>query len=348
VANWPHGRPRSNRGVLTVTVTTTTTNAIASSISHTRVGMRGSHHRRRVVSLAATGSTTDMSTFISTGSRPEKANRPRPDGRRAATRRHEALVPDVPDTTRTAVPGLPTSPTQRYLDRLRELLKPRPEILLGGSSCDLNDWARLTLRTELLILDGMDPDHAQSWDVHLPDPDVPIRRDPFVCHWTDPGASVPSTRRDDDNAEVVRFEDWPPSWVGTWIGDDGRTVRIGRDDGGIVVTVGPGHGLAAYLSAELLGGGRKRIERLPAKCLVDDEGRRYLEIEAGAPGLGPTYRLYAAVTEGTGPRKAHHDDTVDRVVLIPSSGIGLHDDFDDDLGVPWAYPLDPLRWPYQP
>jgi hypothetical protein len=33
----------------------------------------------------------------------------------------------------------------------------------------------------------------------------------------------------------------------------------------------------------------------------------------------------------------------DHLVLVPNIAIGLFDDFDDDLGVPWAYPLDRLR-----
>ena len=147
---------------------------------------------------------------------------------------------------------------------------------------------------------------------------------------------------------MVRREDWSPSWVGTWTADDGKTVRVVRDDGGIAVTVSPGRGQAAYLSAELLGGGRKRIEDLPARGLIDVESRRYLEIEAGTPGLGPTYRLYAAVTEGTRLRQAHHDDSVDRLVLVPNTSIGMYDDLDDDLGVPWAYPLAPFRRPHPP
>src|SRR4051812_15404482 len=65
VANWPHGTPWSNSCVLTVTVLTTTTSAIASSISHTRLGMRGSHHRRPAGRSGATGSRTDISTVIS-------------------------------------------------------------------------------------------------------------------------------------------------------------------------------------------------------------------------------------------------------------------------------------------
>jgi hypothetical protein len=146
-----------------------------------------------------------------------------------------------------------------------------------------------------------------------------------------------------DNADVNRYEDWPPSWVGTWVGADGKAVQLMGDSGGILVTVSPGRGEPAYLSAELLRGGRKRIERLPANCRIDDEGRWYLEIEAGTQDLGPTYRLYAAVTDGADLRHAHPDDAVDSLVLVPDTSMGLYDDYDDDLGVPWAYPLQPLR-----
>jgi len=69
---------------------------------------------------------------------------------------------------------------------------------------------------------------------------------------------------------------------------------------------------------------------------------RYLEIEAGTPGLGPTYRLYATVQTAHGPRPATLRTPARRVVLVPSPSIGLYDDWDDDFGVPWAYPLLPL------
>jgi hypothetical protein len=147
-----------------------------------------------------------------------------------------------------------------------------------------------------------------------------------------------------DDKGVNLTETWPSSWVGTWTAQDGKTVTIGQSTRGMTVTVRPAPDQPSYLSAELLEGGTKRIERLPASCQVDNEGRRYLEIEAGSPGLGPTYRLYAAVEGPEGLRKAHDDAAVDRLVLVPNTMIGLYDDWDDDLGVPWAYPLDPRRW----
>ncbi|HEX5596848.1 MAG TPA: hypothetical protein VFX61_12665 [Micromonosporaceae bacterium] len=137
---------------------------------------------------------------------------------------------------------------------------------------------------------------------------------------------------------------WPTSWAGTWVAPDAKTVRLIREDRGIFVTVSPGPDQPPYLSAPLLDGGTKRIERLPASFQVDEEGRRYLEIEAGEPGLGPTYRLYAAVEDAAGLRIARGEVSVDRLVLYPNTAIGLYDDWDDDLGIPWAYPLSPLWW----
>lgn len=71
-------------------------------------------------------------------------------------------------------------------------------------------------------------------------------------------------------------------------------------------------------------------------------------MEAGTAELGPTYRLYPATESPTGWRTADSDVPADRLVLIPITLIGLYDDFDDDLGVPWAHPLLPLRRPPAP
>ena len=144
---------------------------------------------------------------------------------------------------------------------------------------------------------------------------------------------------------VSRVASWPPAWLGTWVAVDGKTVSIADVGGTVAVTVCPGPGRGPYRSAELLGGGTKPIESLPATCTVDERGRLYLEVEAGTPDVGPTYRLYAAREDDGGWRTADPDLPVELLVLVPNTNIGLYDDWDDDLGVPWAYPLDPLRWP---
>ena len=47
-------------------------------------------------------------------------------------------------------------------------------------------------------------------------------------------------------------------------------------------------------------------------------------VEAGTPGLGPTYEL-----------------TEVEDLLIPTVRMGLY--FDEDFGVPWAFPISPGR-----
>jgi hypothetical protein len=124
---------------------------------------------------------------------------------------------------------------------------------------------------------------------------------------------------------------------------DSKTVVIAWDRRGPTVTVRPGPNQPPYRSAPLLHGGTKPIENLPARCRADHEGHRYLEIEAGTEELGPTYRLYATVDAEFG-RDVGRDTPAAHITLVPAMSIGLYDDYDDDLGVPWALPLNPLRW----
>jgi hypothetical protein len=113
---------------------------------------------------------------------------------------------------------------------------------------------------------------------------------------------------------------------GWWVAQDGKAVRLERSPEGWLVTVAPTRGDIPYSTAELLSGAPRRIERLPAEEGVDERGHRTVAIEAGVPGLGPTYRL-----------------TLEGDELVPSVGMGVYDDYDDDLGAPWAFPLLPLR-----
>jgi hypothetical protein len=136
--------------------------------------------------------------------------------------------------------------------------------------------------------------------------------------------------------------------VGTWVAPDLKTVSVDWSREGITVTVSPGPEQAPYTSAPLLGGDTKVIEHLPARCYIDDKGRKYLEVEAGTPGVGPVYRLYAAVHDARGRHIAADDVPVERLVLVPNTSTGLYDEYEDDLGVPWAYPLNPLAWQFGP
>lgn len=136
---------------------------------------------------------------------------------------------------------------------------------------------------------------------------------------------------------------WPNAWTGVWIARDAKTVTIGLRADEPIVTVAPGPEAPPYESSQLLGGGTKLIDKLPAACWVDGDGRLYLEVEAGTDQLGPTYRLYAAQAHSESFKRAEPNLAPGDLVLIPNTSIGLYDDYDDDLGVPWAYPLEPMR-----
>ncbi|MGH3738541.1 MAG: hypothetical protein ACRDT6_23470 [Micromonosporaceae bacterium] len=136
------------------------------------------------------------------------------------------------------------------------------------------------------------------------------------------------------------------SWstlLGWWVADDGKTVlleQIGCES--LVVTVAPERGAESYVGAELLGGGLKRIERVRAQPQRTKRGHWYLEIEAGTDAVGPTYRLYPA-QGGHGTWQPVSQVIAGAVsALLPEVHIGLYDDWEDDLGVPWAFPLLPL------
>jgi hypothetical protein len=61
-------------------------------------------------------------------------------------------------------------------------------------------------------------------------------------------------------------------------------------------------------------------------------------------GVGPTYRLYFVVEEENQKlRVATSDDLIEKIKIIPDIGMGLYDDWEDDLGVPWALPLSDYK-----
>lgn len=90
---------------------------------------------------------------------------------------------------------------------------------------------------------------------------------------------------------------------GVWIDDTRRAIWISRRGALVVRSVDE----------------PARAEWLPAS--ITDE---LVVIEAGMVGIGPTVEL-----RDTGG------------ALVPRVSMGLYDDYEDDLGVPWAFPLGP-------
>jgi hypothetical protein len=62
----------------------------------------------------------------------------------------------------------------------------------------------------------------------------------------------------------------------------------------------------------------------------DDKAGEYLKVEAGAlraNGIGPTLNLFP----------------LENGDIEPQVSMGLYNDWEDDLGLPWAYPLSKYR-----
>lgn len=142
---------------------------------------------------------------------------------------------------------------------------------------------------------------------------------------------------------------WPRLWTGMWCTDDGRSVTIERKGRDVLVTVQPTAHTAPYSSAALLDGERKAISRLRARTERDACGGVHLSVEAGTDGLGPCYHLAPMIhgTDGALVRPTGHEPP-SSLVLVPHVTIGLYDDWEDDIGVPWAYPLAPMQWVHGP
>jgi hypothetical protein len=123
---------------------------------------------------------------------------------------------------------------------------------------------------------------------------------------------------------------FPDVWLGVWRSGDGRALRIERDDVSLCVTASPDETSPPY--AQPSG------ERLAAEWM-DTESGSVLRVEIGSAvgltGLGPTYDLAFK----RGDRGARVEDDPAVIHIEPAVGMGLYDDFEADLGVPWAFPL---------
>jgi|GEM_PF-4280995 len=86
---------------------------------------------------------------------------------------------------------------------------------------------------------------------------------------------------------------------------------------------------------------------MKANWNTTDKEYPFLQVEAGIQGLGPTYHLVFVIKNlnGNDPEYivAKTTDKIGKVFALPEVQIGLYDDWEDDLGVPWAKPLLPLK-----
>jgi len=135
----------------------------------------------------------------------------------------------------------------------------------------------------------------------------------------------------------------PKEWLGIWIDKTGRILDL-EEDISHNLTVSVNDKVGSYFLINLLGNNKKETRNLLGRFSSDGKGNPYLEIEAGEKGLGPTYQLYFIIElENKDIRLAEDNDHINKIRIRPNIGLGLYNDWEDDLGVPWAFPLEDFK-----
>ena len=135
-------------------------------------------------------------------------------------------------------------------------------------------------------------------------------------------------------------------FLGLWLAQDKKAIFIEKGKQGFFDTVKAALNGLCYKRPHLYKIGSKTL-RMKAVWNITDKEYPFLQVEAGAEGLGPTYHLVFVIKNPNGNEPeyilAKDNDTLDKIIALPEVQIGLYDDWDDDLGVPWAKPLLPLK-----
>ncbi|MUP16829.1 hypothetical protein [Ancylomarina euxina] len=135
----------------------------------------------------------------------------------------------------------------------------------------------------------------------------------------------------------------PKSWCGQWTDKNGKHLIIRstlHDFYSVTILDKKGN----PYEIKLLGDEKKETKKLTGKFTKDTNGNPILQVEAGSNEIGPTYDLYFLTTMGEDKLKlSRNADALEKIIIKPNVGMGLYDDWEDDLGVPWAFPLDDFK-----
>lgn len=135
----------------------------------------------------------------------------------------------------------------------------------------------------------------------------------------------------------------PNSWCGLWKDINGKQLIIeSTKHDFFLVTVLDTNG--ELFEIELLGGNKKKTKGLIGRFTIDTNKNPILQVEAGSNDIGPTYDLYFLThNEDNKLILANNSTNIEKIIIRPNVGIGLYDDWEDDLGVPWADPLEDFK-----
>lgn len=135
----------------------------------------------------------------------------------------------------------------------------------------------------------------------------------------------------------------PKSWCGKWLDKKGNQliIKSTAHDFYYITVLDP---YKNPFEIELLGGLSKSTMDLKARFAKDLKNLPILQVEAGSDGIGPTYNLYfLKVDPYAKTRLARNSDNLDDLIIVPDVGMGLYNDWEVDLGVPWAFPLENFK-----
>lgn len=132
----------------------------------------------------------------------------------------------------------------------------------------------------------------------------------------------------------------PIKWCGKWIDKNGKQIIIETTKHDFyVVSVLDAKGQPFEI--DLFEEKTKPTTKLLSRFINDTNENSILQVEAGINDIGPTYNLYFLTTlDNQIVRPAKKSDDISKVIIRPEVRIGLYNDWEDDLGVPWAFPLE--------
>ncbi|NHJ87838.1 MAG: hypothetical protein FK734_20415 [Asgard group archaeon] len=130
------------------------------------------------------------------------------------------------------------------------------------------------------------------------------------------------------------MKDFPDELCGLWIDEIDRGVYIEKNEQLELQTTFI-FDTTIQLKNNSLHIDEHLKNRITKWVLDEQRGAKRLQIEVGIDFVGPTYNLYLSKIIGN---KQKLIEELNNIELYPEVQMGLYDDWEDDLGVPWAFP----------
>ncbi|MFW9923178.1 MAG: hypothetical protein ACFFDW_07840 [Candidatus Thorarchaeota archaeon] len=130
------------------------------------------------------------------------------------------------------------------------------------------------------------------------------------------------------------MEDFPEELCGLWIDEDGRGVYIKKIKP-LEFETTVIFDISNQLKKQVIHID-KNMRNLITRWTIDEQRRvKRLQVEVGMTFIGPTYNLYLSKNNENLQNLVKESNDIR---LYPEVQMGLYDDWEDDLGVPWAFP----------